>query len=150
MIQSSAFKGSLMGVGWGVPRTLRNPEQLFMAPLVKHASGERLGLSPPTHHHAPQCSIVVRQRGPPDILPTHQPYPLICNQCSFAVVAFKSTPLPPNFSRLFFFQKFYVHSKIKRKKERFSKFPCPHARVASPLSSAPTSGTHLLQWKNLH
>ena len=45
-------------VGWRVPKKLRNPEQIFMAPLIKHTWGERLGLSLPVHLPSPQLCIV--------------------------------------------------------------------------------------------
>lgn len=38
-----------------VPREIKNPEQLFMAPLVTHALGGGLGLSLAVHLFSPQC-----------------------------------------------------------------------------------------------
>lgn len=71
-----------VGLGWRVPRKLRNPEQPFMTPLVQH-TWERLELSLPFHLLSLQSCIVGKQLGPPDSTPTSQLYFLICSQCSF-------------------------------------------------------------------
>lgn len=68
-------------VGWRVPKKLRNPEQIFMAPLIKHTWGERLGflcLFTFLHLSFALCAAAGASRH----LPTGQPYSLVYNQSS--------------------------------------------------------------------
>lgn len=94
-------------------------------------------LSPPIHHHAPQCSIVVKQQG---LQTTSQLTGHILPAVISALLLWlllNLLPLPPSFSRLLFFLKVLGSQQNQEEETKISQSPLPSHMHSLPIITGP-------------